>query len=96
MVSVLMARALAATESRVRPQRGQLFDRLRVFECPRLRDGQSELESELLYGGNLRLESTPGRAVGLREDERDLVPGCVHGTKRGGRELGRSGKKKFH
>jgi hypothetical protein len=42
----------------------------------RLEDGELEFESALLYGRNRKLLAASAGAVGLGDDELNIMPGC--------------------
>src|SRR6185369_1799542 len=51
-------------------------------QTARLRDGQAMLQRELLDRGGLQLHAATGRAIGLRQDQRNLKAGAIQALER--------------
>ncbi len=80
--------------------RGNLFKKSTKFgvgfESLGLEDGKTEGEGELLDRRDVKLELAAGRAVGLREDERNFVARVDDGLEAGDSEFWGSAEDEFH
>ena len=75
---------------------GGLFGCLLQAQRDRRDDGNAVLKGELLDGRGSELHAAAARAVGLRENEGDLVSRVNEVLERDGREVGRACKNDLH
>lgn len=84
--------SVSSHHQRIRPQRTNLLELGSALEPGRLAHRDTARQGEPLDGASGGQQATTGRAVGLRENQGNLVPGVQQARQRPLSELGRAGE----